>query len=119
MEEIQSTLLSMSGLKALGLDCFHALFYQSQRDIVGNSICQLVFKMFDKPKAIHFINQTFISLIPKIDKLELLKHFRSNGLCNVSYKLITKILANQLKRIMPKIIALTMASFQVDMGRTI
>ena len=87
LDEIKDTLFYMGGLKAPGLDSLHALFYQSQWDVVGNSICKLVGRIFEDPTAISSINQTFISLIPKIEKLEHVKHFRPIGLCNVSYKL--------------------------------
>ena len=57
------------------------------------------------------INQTFVSLIPKVDNPESVKQFRPISLCNVAYKVVTKIVANRLKRIMPKVIAPTQCDF--------
>ena len=74
-------------------------------------MCDLVFKVFHNPEEIRSINQTFIALIPKVEHPEVGKHFRPISLYNVIYKVITKILANRLKRIMPFIIALTQYGF--------
>ena len=60
---------------------------------------------------IHQVNETFLSLIPKIDKPETFSHFRPIGLCNVSYKLVTKIPATRLKEYMPRLISQCQSSF--------
>ena len=57
------------------------------------------------------ISQTFISLIPKVDNLEYVKQFRPISPCNVAYKVVTKIIANRIKRIMSTVIALTQCGF--------
>ncbi|KAF7815570.1 reverse transcriptase [Senna tora] len=51
------------------------------------------------------LNRTLITLIPKIDVPEKLKDFRPIGLCNVVYKVITKILVLRLQNIMTRIIS--------------
>ena len=50
-------------------------------------------------------------LIPKVDKHDNFTQFRPIGLCNVTYKLITKILASRLRRLMPNIICPNQSSF--------
>lgn len=52
-----------------------------------------------------FINSTHIALIFKKDNLELVSDFRSIDLCNVIYKLVSKVICNRLKTIMPLIIS--------------
>ena len=74
-------------------------------------MCDLVVRVFNNPEEVSFINHTFISLTLKIENPKLVNHFRPIGLCNVSYKIITKILTNRLKRIMPLAVAPTQCGF--------
>lgn len=45
-----------------------------------------------------------MTLIPKIPNPEEVSHFRPISLCNVFYKIISKVLVNRLKLIMDSII---------------
>ena len=57
------------------------------------------------------LNHTFIVLIPKIKNLVKVSDFSPISLCNVIYKIITKVLANKLKQILPQIISPTQSAF--------
>lgn len=50
-------------------------------------------------------NATNITLIPKVKNLRCISNFRPINLYNVSYKIITKVLANRLKRVLDAIIS--------------
>ena len=43
------------------------------------------------------INQTFLVVIPKVAKSESLFQFRPISLCNVNFKILTKVIVNRLK----------------------
>lgn len=49
-------------------------------------------------------NSAFIALIPKEKGANTFNRFRPISLCNIGYKLITKVIANRLKLILPKVI---------------
>jgi len=57
------------------------------------------------------LSEPFLALIPKVKNPQLTSQFRPIGLCNVAYKVITKVIVQRLKRVLPNLISLTQVSF--------
>jgi hypothetical protein len=61
--------------------------------------------MVEESRLLGFIpgalNSTFLTLIPKVNKPRLFGDFRPISLCNLSYKIISKIIANRLNLFFP------------------
>lgn len=57
------------------------------------------------------LNRTTIVLIPKVDCPRMMSQFRPISICNVAYKIISKVITNKLKRVLPKVISKNQSAF--------
>ena len=57
------------------------------------------------------VNSTVIVLIPKVKNLQNITQYRTISLCNVIYKICSKVLANRLREILDEIIAEEQSAF--------
>lgn len=87
------------------------IFYKSYWDIVGDDLCLLVQDFFRSGRFIRKLNQTFIVLISKKEGASNFNQFRPISLCNVSYKVISKILANRIRQVLDKLISPFQSAF--------
>ena len=67
-------------------------------------MCNAIQAFFHSGSLLKAFNHAFITLIPKLPNPEEVSHFRPISLCNVFYKIISKVLVNRLKPIMDSII---------------
>lgn len=110
-DETRSALFDMALLKSPGADGLQAFFFQSQWDIVGDSVFLEVQKAFEGRQLDPTFSKTLIALIPKVTHPHNLKDFRPISLCTTMYKLVTKIVAGRLKTVMPLLISQSQSSF--------
>jgi hypothetical protein len=110
-DEVYAALKSIGNLKAPGPDGMPALFYKEYWDIVGDEVVTEVLKVLDGSPMPDKWNDTTVVLIPKVRKPEYIKDLRPISLCNVIYKLISKVLANRLKRILPEVVSQSQSAF--------
>lgn len=110
-DEIKCAIFDMAPLKAPGPDGLHAMFYQRMWPVVGNSIVKMVKDFFATGILPDNLNDTLITLIPKVDNPDRVNQFRPISLCNVCYKIITKTLTNRFKKAMKELVGPHQSSF--------
>lgn len=96
-EEIKDVVFNMAPTKAPGPDGMSAIFLQYYWNTVGRDMVSMIQNFFRKGHMLRELNHTHISLIPKTPHANRVAQFKPISLCNVVYKVITKILPNRLK----------------------
>ena len=102
---------SIGDLKAPGLDGLHAIFYKRFWHMLGDDLVQEVLQAVNSAYVPDGWNDTTIVMIPKVDNPEKVAQFRPISLCNVVYKVISKMLATRMKGVMPNVIGDQQSAF--------
>ncbi|KAG6667193.1 hypothetical protein CIPAW_01G083900 [Carya illinoinensis] len=110
-DEVKCVVFQMKGMGSLGPDGFPALFYQSNWDITRKEVSNYVLNILNNAGSLDGVNDTSISLIPKVENPTKVSDYRHISLCNVIYKVVAKVLSNRLKLILPDIISVNQSAF--------
>jgi ribonuclease HI len=110
-DEIRAALEGIGDLKAPGSDGMPSIFYKKYWDTVGPDIIREVKQFLQGGRMPTGWNDTVVVLIPKVPQPEKLKDLRPISLCNVVYKIASKVLSNRLKGILPDVISLNQSAF--------
>uniref|UniRef100_A0A803PK80 Reverse transcriptase domain-containing protein n=1 Tax=Cannabis sativa TaxID=3483 RepID=A0A803PK80_CANSA len=109
--EVRKTLFQMHPDKAPGPDGMKPGFYQKCWDLVGGDVVAQVQNFFLTGVLPAGLNNTNVVLIPKKKYPSHMGDLRPISLCNVLLKVITKVLANRLKVVLPSVISKTQSAF--------
>jgi hypothetical protein len=109
--EIEEAIFQMAPQKSPGPDGFPVEFYQDNWGELKEEVCAAIHHFFVTGCFDFSVNRTCIALIPKVKEPVKVSDFRPISLCNVVYKILSKVLANRLKWVLPSIISKTQSAF--------
>ena len=109
--EVEIALRQMGPHKAPGPDGMNPFFYQRYWATIGDDVVAAVLAILNGHAIPPKLNHTHVALIPKKPSPTHILEFRSISLCNVAYKLVTKVIVNRLNPILPHIISETQGAF--------
>ena len=110
-DEVLYALRGMPSFNSPGADGFQPFFFKQYWHVVGDEVWKVVHDAFLFGSFDPFLAETLIVLIPKEDQPVRMKEFRPISLCNVLYKLITKVLVNRMRSFMPNLICPMQSGF--------
>lgn len=84
---------------------------------LGSDLVEALEAIRNLRRLVKEINNTFLEIIPKKELTSKLEDFRPISLCNTTYKILSKVLANRVKKLLPAIISEEQTGFVP--GRTI
>jgi hypothetical protein len=109
--EVERAMFMMGANKAPGPDGFTAGFYQHHWKLLGPRITDAALNFLHGGEMPTEVNMTTIVLIPKVKNPQEMKEFRPISLCNVLYKLCSKVLANRLRVFLDEIVSEEQSAF--------
>jgi hypothetical protein len=89
--------------KSPGPDGWTVEFYLHFFELVASNLVEAVEEACMTGAVYKGMNTTFIALIPKVNGLATFGDFRPIYLCNLCYKIITKIISKRIRPILSRI----------------
>ena len=109
--KVDLALNQMETLKSPRPDGMPPFFFQQFWPVIGDEVAEVVLTLLNTGSIPPSINRTFITLIPKVKSPVRVSDYCPIALCNILYKLISKVLANRLKKFLPSIISESQSVF--------
>eukprot|EP00253_Pinus_taeda_P028735 PITA_28735 len=104
-QEVDEAMAQLKEGKAPGPDGFTTTFFHAFWDMTKKEVWEIVEESRAKRWILPSLNSTFIALIPTEENSMTPDKFRPIALCNVIYKVISKVAANRLKPLLPMLVS--------------
>eukprot|EP00253_Pinus_taeda_P023209 PITA_23209 len=99
-KELENTIKWFKKDWSPGPDGWTIEFYIAFYELISNDLLRVIEECRETGTMYNAINSTFIALIPKSDSPSSFDDYRPIPLCNVLYKIISKIIANRIRPIL-------------------
>ncbi|KAL0299938.1 UNVERIFIED_CONTAM: hypothetical protein Sangu_3147900 [Sesamum angustifolium] len=110
-EETKEIVFSIDKDSVAGPDGFSLAFYQACWEFIAKDIHEAIRDFFCSTPMSRSFKATTIVLIPKVDSPQTWNDFRPIFLCNVSNKILSKLLYKKIPHALPDIISPNQSGF--------
>nr|GEX07715.1 RNA-directed DNA polymerase, eukaryota, reverse transcriptase zinc-binding domain protein [Tanacetum cinerariifolium] len=114
LNEIKETIWDCGSSKAPSPDGYTFAFVKKFWGTIHKDLHEFVDNFFTFSTMPHGANSSFFTLIPKVNNPTCIMDFRLISLIGIHYKIIAKILANRLAKVIDKIISKEQSTFIAD-----
>jgi hypothetical protein len=104
-DKINQALQEMPNGKSQGPDGFTMEFFKSCWEFIKHEVYRVVEDTRRSYSILKALNATMITLIPKENEAKTPDHYRPIALCNVVYKIISKVIENILKPLLSTLVS--------------
>ncbi|XP_060182802.1 uncharacterized protein LOC132612715 [Lycium barbarum] len=111
IQEVKDSVLSIDPDSAPDPDGLSGCFYQSTWDVIANDLHMAVVAVFSGATLLKYFTHTCIMMIPKVQHPQKFDDLRPISLCNVSSKVISKVINTRLLGILLRIISKNQSGF--------
>ncbi|GKV44610.1 hypothetical protein SLEP1_g51774 [Rubroshorea leprosula] len=109
--EIKVAVWECDSLKALGPDGFNFKFIKCEWELIKDDVIRFIQEFHKNNKMVRGLNTSFIVLVPKSDNPQKIKECRPISLIGVMYKILAKLLANRLKKVLHQVVGEQQTAF--------
>eukprot|EP00268_Persea_americana_P008169 TRINITY_DN13144_c0_g1_i12.p1 TRINITY_DN13144_c0_g1~~TRINITY_DN13144_c0_g1_i12.p1 ORF type:complete len:489 (+),score=85.97 TRINITY_DN13144_c0_g1_i12:613-2079(+) len=110
-EEVKAAVFNKKGEKAPGPDGFPLAFFQRFWEDLKVDVMEFMTEFHGRGKLSKLVGASFIVIIAKKIGAESIKDFRPIRLIGSIYKVLAKVLASRMKKVLPKIISMVQGAF--------
>ncbi|GKV49720.1 hypothetical protein SLEP1_g56454 [Rubroshorea leprosula] len=103
-EEIKTAVWDCESSKSPGLDGFNFKFIKSEWETIKRDVIEFLHEFQKNGKLVKGLNTSFIVLVPKVENPQKIEEYKPISLIEGIYKILAKLLANRLKKVLARII---------------
>ena len=111
MDELREVVRKLSSNRAPGMDGFNGAFYKATWHLISKDLLEAVNNVLQSNHLLAQVNHTILCLVPKKIVPVTVEDYRPIALCNVIYRIISKLLSTRLKPLLPGIIGPNQSAF--------